>query len=267
MKTYKYKFDTAIILFVGLFALFAPIIMKTKSISTLIAPHALLIVIGGTLCAGCLSFSLEEIVRAFLSLKKLFIQESDNRIIALSSEIIELAKISRSKGILELARYLECIENPYLKKAVENLLEQNDTEVLRENLNMMSFYENKEDFKYIEIFEELGGYAPTFGIVGAIIGLIQISSINSDPKALLGGIATAFIATIYGVGSANLIFLPLAKKLKNILNEKLLEQEIITSAILDISNMQSSIIISEKLNRLIMQSQSEKKGKVLPFAA
>lgn len=265
MRTSKYGCELLFVLIAGVIALFAPVIVKTKSLSYIIAPHAFLIVIGGTVCAICISFSIKELINAFYSLKSIFIFQNKDMTI-LADDILELAKIARAKGILALNEVVDYISNPFLQRAARNLTEENNVKNLEENLRLMSFYDNRNDFKNIEIFEEMGGYAPTFGMIGAVMGLIQISAVSSDPKALLGGIATAFIATVYGVGSANLIFLPIAKKLKNILDEKLLEQEIIISSILDIANEQSSIVISEKLNK-ILSVNTISEGKVIPFAA
>lgn len=265
MRTSKYGCELLFVLIAGVIALFAPVIVKTKSLSYIIAPHAFLIVIGGTICAICISFSIKELINAFYSLKSIFIFQNKDMTI-LADDILELAKIARAKGILALNEVVDYISNPFLQRAARNLTEENNVKNLEENLRLMSFYDNRNDFKNIEIFEEMGGYAPTFGMIGAVMGLIQISAVSSDPKALLGGIATAFIATVYGVGSANLIFLPIAKKLKNILDEKLLEQEIIISSILDIANEQSSIVISEKLNK-ILSVNTISEGKVIPFVA
>ena len=267
MNTSKIKPEIIFVMILGMLAIFAPVIIKTKSISALVAPHALLIVLGGTLCAGCIAFSTKEIIKAFCSLKSLFIAKNNHELLYIADELVEMAKISRAKGVLALREYSEYIRNPFLYNALKTALEETDIKALEENLRMMSFYENKNDFKNMEIFEELGGYAPTFGMLGAIIGLIQISTVNTNPQALLSGIATAFIATIYGVGVANLVFLPIAKKLKNNLNEKLFEQEIIISGIIDIANMQSSIVIGEKLDRILRENEISRKGKVIPFAA
>lgn len=263
MRASRAGFEMILILFAGIVALFAPTVLKTKSLGFIIAPHALLIVIGGTLCAVCMSFSFREILSAFCSLKSLFTYQA-NSIQSCAQDIIEISKIARSKGFLEAAQAAQYSQNPFLQSAAEKLADNTDIKSLEENLKLTFFCENKNDFKNIEIFEEMGGYAPTFGIIGAIIGLVQISALSSDPKSLLSGIATAFIATVYGVGSANLIFIPIAKKLKNILEDKLLEQEIIISSILDMANNQSSIIISEKLNRFLYEKQNT---KVIPFAA
>lgn len=267
MRTSKIKPEILIILAIGIIAIFAPVIIKTKSISTLIVPHALFIVIGGTLCAGCIGFSAKEIINAFASLKTLFVEKSKQELYNTADEIVEMAKISRSKGKLALQEYIDFIKNPFLANSLKYILEEDNVKTVEENLRLMSYYENKNDFKNIEIFEELGGYAPTFGILGAIIGLIQISTVNTDPQTLLSGIATAFIATVYGVGSANLIFLPIAKKLKNILNDKLFEHETIISGVIDIANMQSSIVVSEKLDKMLMENGIAKKENVIPFVA
>ena len=266
MKTSKYGYQMILILTAGVLALFAPIVLKTKSLSFIIAPHALLIVLFGTLCAICISYSPKELFGALISLKSLFVSRESN-LSRCAQEIIEIAKITRAKGFLVLEEISQQIENPFLKNALEYLHEDCDTRTLEENLKIMCFYENKEDFKNIEIFEEMGGYAPTFGIIGAVMGLIQISASSSDSKSLLGGIATAFIATVYGVASANMFFLPVAKKLKNSLEIKLSEQEIIISSVIDIANRQSSIIINEKLNRFLHANNFKGTNKVIPFAA
>lgn len=267
MKIFKIKPEILFLLLIGMCAIFAPVLIKTKSIGALIAPHALLIVIGGTLCAGCIGFSTKEIFRAFVSLKSLFFKKDREEILYIADELVEMAKISRANGVLALREYRDYIRHPFLLNALNCALEENDTKTLEENLRLMSFLENKNDFKNVEIFEELGGYAPTFGILGAIIGLIQISTVNTQSQALLSGIATAFIATVYGVGSANLIFLPVAQKLKNLLEEKLFEHEVIISGILDIANMQSSVVVSEKLNKILVKNEIQNKGRVIPFAA
>lgn len=267
MRTSKFKFEIIFVLLLGIFALFAPVVIKTKSLSYLIAPHALLIVIGGTLCAGCMSFSCSKILRAFKALKSLLIVQNKQKLLNLSDEIIEIAKIARANGHLALAETVDKIENPFLKKAVKNLSLEPDVKTFEDELRFMVYYQNKNDFENVDIFEELGGFAPTFGMLGAVIGLIQISALSSDPKSLLSGIATAFIATIYGVGAANLFFIPVAKKLKSALETKLLEQEIVISSILDIAQYQSSIIVSEKLDRILLENDIVRKGKILEFAA
>lgn len=273
MKASKIKPEILFMFFALLFVIvlvFAPIILKTKSLNAVLAPHALFVVAGGTFLAGCISFSFGEIVTAFCSLRGLLCSRDENVLIYTCDDIIEMARIARARGVLALEEKVEYIENPFLKQAISALIRNEDAKTLEEDLRLLCFYTNRADFKNVEIFEELGGYAPTFGMLGAVLGLIQISALNAEPKALLSGIASAFAATVYGLGSANLIFLPCAKKLKNNLNDKLLEQEIIISSILDILNMQSSVVISEKLNRMLLENNIEggfKRGKVIPFAA
>jgi len=267
MKTSKFDYQTLFILIFGLFAVFAPVVIKTHSISYLISPVALLIVLGGTFCAGCVSFSLAKIIKACASLKNLLIERDRTDFLNTTEEIINLSKIARARGVESLFKISNQISNPYLKSGVESILENADTKTIEENLRFLSFCNNKQDFENIEIFEELGGYAPTFGMLGALVGLIQVSVTSSDPKILLTGIAGAFIATLYGVASANLVFLPIAKKMKNKLDEKLLEEEIIINSVIDIAQEQSSIIISEKIDKMLLKNGYSKKGKIHYFVA
>ena len=108
-------------------------------------------------------------------------------------------------------------------------------------------YDEEEELINSRVFEALGGYAPTFGIVGAVMGLIQIMSYIQQPEILAQGIATAFVSTLYGVGFANLLFLPVAGKLKLNLREKVLLQEIILQGIVSIQMQEAPMVIEEKL--------------------
>lgn len=267
MKTFKFDIQTLLILLLGIAAVFMPIAIKTNSLSYLISPVALSIVVVGTFCAGAVSFSLKSVISAFLSLKNLFLKKDKKEFIALTDEIIELSKIARARGVGALYNLADEIQNEKLKSAIETMLETADEKTLEDALRFDVFLQNREDFKNIEIFEELGGYSPTFGMLGALAGLIQVSVISPEPKLLLTGIAGAFVATLYGVIGANLIFLPLAKKLELELNEKLLEQEVIITSILDISKETSSIIISEKIDKMLVGNNISKGGKLYRFAA
>jgi len=108
-------------------------------------------------------------------------------------------------------------------------------------------YEEEEELISSRVFEALGGYAPTFGVVGAVMGLIQVMTNLKDLDLLGSGIATAFVATLYGVGFANLILLPIAGNLKQKTREKILLKEVILQGILSIQMQESPVIIEEKL--------------------
>ena len=268
MKPSKlFKINTPVFIIFGLCAIFLPIIIKTKSIGSLISPIALFIVIGGVFCATCVAFSLKRIIRAFCSLKNLFSKREEAELNTMAQELVEMAKVARSRGVEELADYIPNVKNSFIKLALPYLLSQPDITRLEDELRFLNYLCNKEDYENSEIFEEMGGYAPTFGMLGAIAGLIQITSMNTDPNALLSGIATAFVATLYGVASANLIFLPLAKKIRNNIDKSIITGEIALTLLLDIAQGQSSVVISEKLDRFFEMNNISRKGKVLKFAA
>mgnify|MGYP003308419915 CR=1 FL=1 len=162
-----------------------------------------------------------------------------------------MSKISlyvRKNGLLALKEIIPNVSNEFLKKCLKNCLEIGDTHRLEENLKNLVLVENRKDLTNIEIFEELGGYAPTFGIVGAIIGLIQIASSSQSLTELMPGIATAFCATLWGLALANLVFLPIAGNYRNTLKDKANYQEIVIKTVLKICQNQSSIEVREDLN-------------------
>ncbi len=183
-------------------------------ISALINWPALIIVLGGTVGAVCLQFSptvffksLKISGRVFFPPKHMLKEQVD--------KIVKWSLIARKNGLLDLERVVDQEKDSLAKKGLQLLVDGNEPGMIRDALLIDLEIKEYSDLQVAKVFEAMGGYSPTIGIIGAVMGLIHVMQNLSDPALLGQGIATAFVATIYGVGSANLIFLPVAQQLKS----------------------------------------------------
>ncbi len=208
---------------------------------------AFVIVMGGTLGAVMLQSSLKALVR---SLKMFFwvfkppFMNYENGI----KKMVVWSNVARKQGFLGLEKHLDKIEDDFEKKALSLLIDGNESNTIRDVLLIEVNHRQHDIFQSVRIYDALGGYAPTLGIVGAVLGLIQVMGELSDPSQLGPGIATAFVATIYGVGFANLLFLPVANKLRNIVQAKKMYQEMIIEGVALISEGENPKVIKSRLD-------------------
>jgi len=216
------------------------------SISTLIDGPAALIVFGGTIGAVMLQSSSDTFFLAMRISKWVFIPPKSSLMPGLR-KIINWSIIARKEGLLGLEEAADTEDDPFARKALNLLVDGGEPEVIRSSLTVDFHTRENEYIHASRVFEAMGGYAPTIGIVGAVMGLIQVMSNLSDPGKLGPGIATAFVATIYGVTSANLIFLPVANKIKTLVLEHSHYQEMIIEGIVAISEGENPRMIESKL--------------------
>lgn len=233
-------------LIVGLFMVFATQLFEGGSILVLIQPTAFLIVIGGTFCAALLNFNYATIKKAFSTAKTIFYKE-ENRTIKVVDDVIQLSYYARKNGLFALQNVLPGVQDNFLSRGLQLAIDLNNPQLLYDVLSAEISYEEEEDLINSRVFEALGGYAPTFGVVGAVMGLIQVMSHIQDIHLLGTGIATAFVATLYGVGFANLLLLPIAGNLKQKTREKILLKEVTLQGILSIVMQENPAIVEEKL--------------------
>lgn len=225
------------------------IVLTQKSdggmIVSLFQPQAVLIVLGGTFCAALLNFNLTTLINALKSSLEVFKNEQQH--IKVIDEILFLAHHAKQKGLFALNGFIENIQDPFLKRGIQLSMDYNNPQMIYDILKAEIAFTEEEEFINSRVFEALGGYAPTFGIVGAVMGLIHIMSYIQQPEVLGHGIAVAFVSTLYGVGFANLLFLPVAGKLKLNLREKILLKEVILQGIVSIQMGETPIVVEEKL--------------------
>lgn len=208
---------------------------------------AAMIVIGGTLGAVAVAFPMKDFVRG-LGMIKLALGNKKSDVEDLIKKIVELASIARRDGVLALEQQLDKIEDPFLKRAIGFLVDGVDAAVARDSLETQINHEFEESAFAGKVWESAGGFAPTVGILGAVLGLIHVMENLSDPSKLGGGIATAFVATVYGVGLANLLFLPIATKLKRKLVIERERKTLIAEGVLSIQAGLNPRVLEDKLH-------------------
>jgi chemotaxis protein MotA len=202
-------------------------------IAQVLQPTAALIVIGGTIGAVMVQYPLPVVLQAFAQLKDVFLNrqtESD----ALIENLLRYAFKARKEGILSLDSELSKIHDPFLRESLMLAIDGVNAKDLRKMMELHLDYRGEKDERVPKVFESAAGFAPTIGIIGAVLGLIQVMQHLQDITQVGKGIAVAFVATIYGVGSANLLFLPWAGKLRIRIRERQVIQEMTLEAVLAI---------------------------------
>ncbi len=199
-------------LLVGLVSIIGGQVLEGGHISSLMQPTAMLIVAGGTLGAVALQSPHATFISG-LKMSLWVFMPPDMNPDALVEKLVYWSQIARKEGMLTLESELDGLDNPFEKRGLQMLIDGLEVEQFGEALDTeISAYEARMKHA-AKIWESAGGYSPTIGILGAVLGLIHVMENLTEPAKLGGGIAVAFVATIYGVGLANLIFLPMAKKL------------------------------------------------------
>ena len=191
----------------------------------------LLIVVGGTLGATTITTSIGTVLQVPTFLRLAFFGRSHPSNTTIES-IVKLAEKARRDGILGLERMLAEIDNPFFRKAVQLVIDGTEVTVLREILETEIAYIEDRHRKGIAFFKKAGGFAPTMGILGTVLGLIHALGDTSDASRMAGAIAAAFIATLWGVGLANLFFLPISDKLLMRHEEELAHLELILEGVI-----------------------------------
>jgi chemotaxis protein MotA len=237
-------------------------LMEGGHLGQLIQLSAGAIVFGGTFGAGITSAPLAHTIGLPVILKNAFFRKQHNlqETIGLFSKFAERA---RRDGLLVLEEDIRTLENQFLKNGIQLVIDGTDTDLVKDILRTeVSFIEDRHSAgaKY---FENLGGFAPTFGIIGTVMGLVHVLGNLSDPGSLGPAIAAAFIATLYGVVSANALFLPLANKLKVASAEEMLNMEMMIEGILSIQAGDNPRIVKEKLNAFLPPKMRAKRPEEL----
>lgn len=220
-------------IFVAIAGIGVGLVLEGGKLVQVLQPTAALIVFGGTLGAVMVQFPLSVILQAVRNLKDVF-WGSEPEPDALVRNLLRFAYKARKEGMLSLDAELSKIQDPFLKESLMLAIDGTSAEDLRRMMELQLEYRGEKAERIPKVFEAAAGYAPTIGILGAVLGLIQVMQHLQDINEVGRGIATAFVATIYGVGSANLLFLPWAGKLKIRMRERQVIREMTLEAILSI---------------------------------
>lgn len=234
----------------GFVAVFGGAAIEGVHISALIQPTAAMIVLGGTFGATFVSFPLPAIIAALKDVKIVFLPNKVDHE-GVVKDIINYATKARRNGLISLEQEAQNAKDPFIKKGISLVVDGIDPQKLRETLeaDIMAYEDHAKHS--VEFYESAGGYAPTIGIIGAVLGLIHVMGNLSDTSKLGGGIAVAFVATIYGLMLANIICIPFGGKLKIRMKEEILRRVMILEGLIAIQNGENPHFIEQKLKAFV----------------
>ena len=238
---------------IGIFGGFA---VEGGSFAGLINMPGFMIVVVGTMGATMVAFPMPMILR----IPRLYMIALSNKAgfrgRPMARELVQMADKARREGLLSLEDEAQAVDDPFARKALLLMIDGTDPAALRSIMEIDVDGQSERHRENAKIFEAGGGFAPTLGVLGAVMGLISVlSHLGSDPEALGAGIATAFVATFYGVGMANVILLPIAEKLKVRSQEERLLREMILEGILSIQAGDNPRIVREKLESFLAPAE------------
>lgn len=242
---------------IGTCALLFGNFLEGLQLSSLVNGPAFIIVFGGTIGATLLQFpplifirSLEMFLWVFIPKPNIFKEQID--------KIVIWSQLARKEGLLGLEDEIDKEKDSFIQKGLQLLVDGNEPEEIRDILELEMNTKEDLDLQAAKMYDAMGGYAPTIGMLAAVMGLIHVMENLSEPKLLGAGIATAFVATVYGVGSANLIFLPVASKLKTYVYANTHFREMIAEGLTAIAEGENPRHIKLKLGSYLQDPEKEK---------
>ena len=235
---------SGVVLAVG--GILAGLILEGGNLRQVFQPTAAMIVFGGTIGAVMLQFPLPVVLQAFRRLGSVFVNPTQNAQDTIR-QLVQYAQKARREGIISLDADLKEIADPFLKKSLMLAVDGTEPQELRKIMELELDYQAEYEEQVPQVFEAAGGFAPTIGIIGAVLGLIQVMQHLDKIDEVGKGIAVAFVATIYGVGSANLLYLPVAGKMKRRIREEQLSREMTLEGVASIIEGMNPHILETKL--------------------
>ena len=245
-------------LVLGWGAILVAFILEGGHIRGLLNPTAAMIVIGGTIGATVLSVPLNRSLSAPGLLRRAFFPRRADSMTIIDS-LVALSGKARREGVLSLEADVEATEDDFMRKALRVIMDGSDPQVVKETLEAELETRNEDDAGGAGVFKTMGGYSPTLGVIGTVMGLIHMLSQLSEPGKMGPAIAAAFIATFYGVAFANLIFLPLADKLKSQNTEAARCRRLVLEGVLSIQGGVNPTALEERLLSFLPPAMASKR--------
>ncbi len=234
-------------------------ILLNGSLSTYVDLPSVMITVGGTIASTLISYPLKEVLNSFKVMKYIFFNKplDNNEVIR---QIVELANTARKDGLLALEDMAGSLDDPFLKKGILLVVDGTDPDLIRNIMETeLDFLEDRHKQNQ-GIFETFATFAPAFGMIGTLIGLINMLKNLNDPSKVGPGMAVALITTFYGSLMAYLIFMPMARKLSYLTKGEILQKELMLEGILSIQSGENPRIIEEKLNAFLSPNVRSKYG-------
>jgi chemotaxis protein MotA len=221
-------------------------ILKGAGVKALLSAAAFMIVIVGTIAAICVQTPLPVMKRAMRILPWIF-RPPDVQRVDLIKRMVEWSNTARKQGLLGLEGAIEKESDDFVRKGLQLVVDGSEPDVIRNTLEVDLHVREQADTRAAKVFEGMGVYSPTLGIIGAVLGLMSVMQNLADPSKLGQGIAAAFVATIYGIGLANLFFLPAASKLKVAIQSMSEAREMVIEGMISIAQGENPRSIESKL--------------------
>jgi len=243
-------------IFLAIGGIIAGLLIEGGKIAQVLQPTAAMIVFGGTLGAVMVQFPLPIVVQAFKRLAHVFLDKGGDPTV-LIKELVGYAQRARKDGIVSLDSELPNIKDDFLKKTLMLAVDGTEPQELRKIMELELDNHAERAEKIAQVFESAGGFAPTIGIIGAVLGLIQVMQHLQNIDEVGRGIAVAFVATIYGVGSANLLFLPSSGKLKIKSRDEQMLKEMTLDGVISILEGMNPRMLETKLYGYLLEKKQE----------
>ncbi len=235
------------------------LVLEGGRLSDISSITAAMIVVAGTLGAVMLTTPTKQLIGAFRSLKQVFWDSTPSNS-ATIDQILAFARQARRSGLISLEQNAENLDDPFMQKALSLAVDGADLQDIRRTMELEIELAEHHGEAQAKVFETAGGYAPTIGIIGAVLGLIQVMKHLEDIERVGHGIAVAFVATVYGVGFSNLLLLPAGAKLRSRLESRLKNNELVLEGVLSIAEGMNPMLIQSKLDAYQDHAASSSRG-------
>jgi len=232
----------------------AGLLIEGGTLNQILQPTAALIVFGGTMGAVLLQFPLTTVTGAFRSMARVFVTPARQNDM-LIARLVSFANKARRDGVASLDADLKTIQEPFLKQPLMLAVDGTEPAELRKIMRVSLDCTSEREERLPAVFESAGGFSPTIGILGAVLGLIQVMQHLDNIQEVGRGIAVAFVATIYGVGIANLFFLPFAGKMRIHLREEHQRREMMLEGVISILEGMNPRMLEVKLSGFLKESE------------
>jgi chemotaxis protein MotA len=249
----KVDFATFAGLLLSIAGILGGLLLEGGKITDVLQLTAAMIVVAGTAGAVMVTTPLPLLFAAFKRIKDLFWETTPSSA-AVIARLLELARQARRTGIVSLEQEAEALSDPFLRKALSLAVDGTDLQDLRRIMELEIGVAERRGEAEAKVFETAGGYAPTIGIIGAVLGLIQVMKHLEDIERVGHGIAVAFVATVYGVALANLVLLPAGNKLKARLEQSLHFKELTLEGVISIAEGMNPRLIESKLEAFLEET-------------
>lgn len=231
------------------------LLIEGGNLGQVLQPTAAMIVFGGTLGAVLIQYPLPVVLTGFKRLAHVFVEPAQNAE-ATVQLLVRYANQARREGIVSLDKETETVQDPFLRRALMLAVDGTESQELRKIMELELDNKEEQEEKIPQLFESAGGFSPTIGIIGAVLGLIQVMQHLDKIEEVGRGIAVAFVATIYGVGAANLFFLPVSGKLKIRIREEQIIREMTLEGVLSILEGMNPRMLEAELLGFLTQARA-----------